>query len=161
MLLEDMRQKFFNALGAAAERLSNAENEEEVAQVAISGRRYFEQLANALFPPTNLRRGMRKLDKSAYRNRLWAFAEDHLDGDRVRLSTIGKEIDRVVEELNAGLHADQPKERVARSISDSAVLTATLFALKPDAARNGYLAYMDSLRAFARELEVQRGTVAD
>lgn len=158
MMLEDLSPKLFNALGAAAERLANAENEEEVAQVAISGRRYLEQLANALFPPTDTPRGKRKLDKPAYRNRLWAFAEDHLRDDPSRLSAIGKEVDRVVEELNAGLHADQPKERVARSISDAAVLTATLFALNPNAIRNGYLAYMDSLRAFVGELASQSGT---
>lgn len=39
MMLENLSPKLFNALGAAAERLVNAENEEEVAQVAISGRR--------------------------------------------------------------------------------------------------------------------------
>lgn len=98
------------------------------------------------------------MDKEAYRNRLWAFAEDYIHGDPPRLLTIGKEIDRIVRELNAGLHADQPKERVAQSISDAAVLTATLFALNPDAVRNGYLAYMNSFRAFARELAAQRGT---
>lgn len=155
MMLEDLSPKLFNALGAAAERLASAENEEEVAQVAISGRRYMEQLADALFPPTDTPRGKRKLDKPAYRNRLWAFAEDHLQDDPVRLSAIGKQVDRVVEELNAGLHADQPKERVARSISDAAVLTAALFALNPNAIKNGYLAYMDSLRAFVGELAAQ------
>lgn len=152
MTLEDLSPKLFNALGTAAEWLANAENEEEVAQVAISGRRYMEQLANALFPPTDMPRGKRKLDKPAYRNRLWAFTEDHIQGDPARLSSIGKKIDRVVEELNAGLHDDQPKERVARSISDVAVLTAALFVLNPDAVRNGYLAYMDSFRAFAANL---------
>lgn len=161
MMLEDLSPKLFNALGAAAERLANAENEEEVAQVAISGRRYMEQLANALFPPTDAPRGKRKLDKASYRNRLWAFAEDHAQNDPVRLSTIGKEVDRVVEEFNAGLHADQPKERVARSISDAAVLSATLFALKPDGVRNGYLAYMNSFRAFARELAERRQIMDD
>ncbi|WP_222943110.1 hypothetical protein [Sphingopyxis sp. OPL5] len=45
MLLEDLSPRLFNVLGAAAERLSDAENEEEVAQVALSGRRYPEQLA--------------------------------------------------------------------------------------------------------------------
>ena len=155
MMLEDLSPKLFNALGAAAERLASAENEEEVAQVAISGRRYMEQLANALFPPTDTPRGKRKLDKPAYRNRLWAFAEDHLQGDPTRLSIVGREVDRVVEELNAGLHSDPPKERVAQSISDAAVLTATLFALNPNAVRNGYLAYIDSLRAFVGELAAQ------
>lgn len=155
MMLEDLSPKLFNALGAAAERLASADNEEEVAQVAVSGRRYMEQLADALFPPTDVPRGKRKLDKQAYRNRLWAFAEDHLQGDSTRLSAIGKEVDRVIEELNAGLHADRPKDRVARSIADAALLTATLFALNPNAIRNGYLAYMDSLRAFVGKLATQ------
>lgn len=155
MMLEDLSPKLFNALGAAAERLASADNEEEVAQVAVSGRRYMEQLADALFPPTDVPRGKRKLNKQAYRNRLWAFAEDHLQGNSTRLSAIGKEVDRVVEELNAGLHADRPKDRVARSIADAALLTATLFALNPDAIRNGYLAYMDSLRAFVGKLAAQ------
>ncbi|WP_298975854.1 hypothetical protein [uncultured Roseobacter sp.] len=157
MMLEDLSPKLFNALGAAAERLASAENEEELAQVAISGRRYLEQLADALFPPTDAPRGKRILNKQAYRNRLWAFAEDHLQDDPKRLYTIGKEVDRVVEELNAGLHADQPKDRVARSIADAALLTATLFALSPNAIRNGYLAYMDSLRTFVGELAAQGG----
>lgn len=157
MILEDLSPKLFNALGAAAERLKSAETAEEVAQVAISGRRYLEQLANTLFPPTDTPRGKRKLGRDAFRNRLWAFAEDHLGGDEARLSTIGREVDRLVEELNVGVHAEQPAERVARSISDAAVLTATLFALDPDSARNGYFAYMDSLRAFVGELAAQHG----
>lgn len=152
MMLEDLSPKLFNVLGAAAERLASAENEEEVAQVSVSGRRYLEQLADALFPPTEAPRDKRKLNKQAYRNRLWAFAENHLQDDPARLSTIGNEVDRVVKELNAGLHADQPKDRVARSIVDAALLTATLFALNPSAIRNGYLAYMDSLRAFIGKL---------
>lgn len=155
MMLEDLSPKLFNALGAAAERLASAENEEEVAQVAISGRRYMEQLADALFPPQDVPRGKRKLDKQAYRNRLRAFAEDHLQDDSTRLFAIGKEIDRVVEELNAGLHADQPKDRVAQSIADASLLTATLFALNPNAIQNGYLAYMDSLRAFVGKIADQ------
>lgn len=157
MLLEDLSPRLFNALGAAAERLSDAENEEEVAQVALSGRRYLEQLADALYPPTDNLRNGRPLTKNAYKNRLWAFVEEAVEEDASRLSPVGKEIDRVVAEANAGLHADRPKERVASAICDAAKLTATLFALNPDAAKNGYLAYADSLRAFVRELRETSG----
>jgi len=155
MLLEDLSPKLFNALGAAAERLAEAENEEDFAQVALSGRRYIEQLADALFPPSDTVRGNRNLKKSAYKNRLWAFVEDHTTNEPSKLLEIGKEIDRVVDELNGGLHADRAKERVAASISDAAVLTATLFALNPETIRSGYLAYVDSLRAFVSELASQ------
>lgn len=152
MMLEDLSPKLFNALGAAAERLGNADNEEDVAQVALSGRRYMEQLADALFPPRETAFGDRKLDKPSYKNRLWAFVEGHTSNDPNRRKEIGNEIDRVVKELNGGLHADQTKERVAQSICDAAVLTATLFALNPEVIRNGYLAYTESLVAFARQL---------
>jgi hypothetical protein len=157
MLLEDLSPKLFNALGAAAERLSDAENEEEVAQVALSGRRYLEQLADALFPATDTPRKGRALSQNAYKNRLWAFVEDAVKGDFSQLSIVGKEIDRVVAEVNGGLHADRPKMRVASAICDAAKLTATLFALNPDAAKNGYLAYADSLRSFVRDLGEMTG----
>lgn len=114
-----------------------------------------EQLANALFPARDTPSGQRKLDKPAYRNRLWAFVEDHLQGDPTRVSTIGKEVDRVVERLNACLHADQPKEQVARLISDAAVLTTILFTLNPNVIRNGYLAYTDSILAFVSEIDTE------
>ena len=152
MQLEDLSPKLFNALGAAAERLVDAENEEEVAQVALSGRRFMEQLADALFPPSDTPRGKRSLSQASYKNRLWAFAEDQIPNEPSRLREIGNEINRVVEELNGGLHSDRAKERVAKSISDAAVLTAALFSLNPEAIRNGYLAYTDGIRAFMRQL---------
>ena len=155
MLLEDVSPKLFNSLGAAAERLLDAENEEEVAQVALSGRRYIEQLADALFPPSKTARGNRSLNKASYKNRLWAFVEDQTPNEPSRLHEIGKEIDRVVDELNGGLHADRAKEQVAASISDAAVLTATLFSLNPNAIQNGYLAYTENLLAFMSELVSQ------
>jgi len=156
MLLEDLSPKLFNSLGAAAERLVDADTEEDVAQVALSGRRYMEQLADALFPPRDEPRGKRSLAKPAYKNRLWAFVEDQVPNDPSRLTEIGKEIDRIVEEFNGGLHSDRAKERMAAAIRDAAMLTATLFALDPDAVRNGYLAYSDSILAFARAMASSR-----
>jgi hypothetical protein len=50
MVLEDHNPALFNALGAAVEALGRARSEEHVAQVALSGRRYMEQLADVLFP---------------------------------------------------------------------------------------------------------------
>ncbi|WP_332768708.1 hypothetical protein [Phenylobacterium sp.] len=158
MMLEDLSPKLFNALGAAAERLADVETEEDVAQVALSGRRYMEQLADALFPPQEVSRGNRSLNRAAYRNRLWAFIEDNTRNDVERLKSLGAEVDRVVEELNGGLHADRAKERVAQGIADAATLTAELLALNPEAARNPYLAYSESIFAFARRAFSREGS---
>lgn len=50
MLLEDLNPRLFNTLGAAVKALARAQNEEDLAHVALSGRRYLEQLADVLFP---------------------------------------------------------------------------------------------------------------
>jgi hypothetical protein len=156
MLLEDLSPKLFNALGAAAERLVVAENEEDLAQVALSGRRYMEQLADALFPAVDGKHRGRTLTTAAYKNRLWAFVEDHDTNESTRLQEIGAEIDRVIEELNGGLHGNRPKERIAAVICDAAVLTARLFSLAPEKISSGYLAYIESWRGFVEELTVQK-----
>lgn len=147
MLLEDLSPKLFNALGSAAERLATAETEEDVAQVALSGRRYLEQLVDALFPARDVKRNGRALNQEAYRNRLWAFVEDNTT-DPAMLTGIGAEIDRVVAELNGGVHAGRAQERIKTGIADAARLTAQLFSLNPAAARHPYLAYTESIRAF-------------
>ncbi len=156
MLLEDLSPKLFNALGAAAERLASAETEEEIAQVGLSGRRYMEQLADALFPPRKTAKGERKLGKAEYKNRLWAFVEHEARGDDKRVKELGASIDRVVDEFNKALHSDQTREAIEKTFSDAAKLTAALFALNPEAARNGYLGHTKSIQRFIEELRRQK-----
>lgn len=152
MLLEDLSPMLFNALGAAAERLADAETEEEIVQVGLSGRRYMEQLADALFPFRETAKGERKLGKAEYKNRLWAFVARETDGDEDQLKGIGAEIDRVVQEFNKALHADQTREAIATTFADAAKLTAGLFALNPEAARDGYVGHTKSIRRFIEDL---------
>lgn len=150
MVLEDLSPRLFHALGAAAERLSDAETEEDLAQVALSGRRYLEQLADALFPPQSTPRAGRSLSKAAYRNRLWAYAEDNLPNQIARLTVLGGEIDRLVAELNGGLHGDRTADRITQGLIDAARLTAAMLALNPEAARKPYLAYTETIVSFFR-----------
>jgi hypothetical protein len=150
MVLEDLNPKLFNALGAAMERLLAAETEEEIAQAALSGRRYMEQLADVLFPPTDVERGGRSVGKAAYRNRLWAFVEDNVAGDVGRRDVLGREIDRLVEELNGGLHSDKPHQRILKAFADAAQLTAELLALNPELVRKPYYAFRSRIVEFFR-----------
>ena len=159
MLLEDLNPRLFNALGAAVERLRDADTEEAVAQVALSGRRYLEQLADTLFPAIDIKRAGRRLDQASYKNRLWAYVGERTEGDETALTTLGREIDRLVVEMNAGLHADRPKAQIATALVDAASLTANLFALDPETLRNGYLGHSAALRAFVRDLVTQRDDV--
>jgi hypothetical protein len=161
MVLSDLNPKLFNALGSAVERLMSAETEEEVAQAALSGRRYMEQLADVLFPARKAKRNGRSVGKAAYRNRLWAFVEDNVAGDTVRREALGREIDRLVEELNGGLHSDKPQERVLKAFADAAQLTTELLALNPEEVRKPYYAFNDRIVEFLRESISLRGEPAE
>lgn len=151
MVLGDLNPKLFNALGAAVERLVTAETDEDVAQAALSGRRYMEQLADVLFPPRSKGRNGRSLGKAAYRNRLWAFVEDNTTGDVGRRDAMGKEVDRLVEELNGALHGEKPQKRVLMAFAEAAQLTAELLALNPEEARKPYYAFNDRIVEFFAE----------
>jgi hypothetical protein len=160
MVLEDLNPQLFNALGSAVDSLESAQHEEHVAQAALSGRRYFERLADVLFPAREESYRGRKVGASEYRNRLWAFVADNVI-DLTELTALGTEVDRLVEEFNAGLHADRDKERILRALADSAKLTATLLALNPIATRNPYIAHQGRIMKFFEELVSQETPSGD
>lgn len=156
MLLEDLNPRLFNSLGAAVKALGDATNEEHVAQAALSGRRYMEALTDALYPPRAELVGGRKVGKAEYKNRLWAFIEAHVSAGDSQLTVLGKEADRLVEELNGGLHGDRPKERMLSALADASVFTTALFSLAPDAARKPYLGFEKRIVEFFRESIARR-----
>jgi len=157
LLLSDLSPKLFDSLGAAFERIAAAETEEEVAQAAVSGRRYLEQLAGVFFPATNELRGQRRLGAPEYRNRLWAFIEDNSGNDYSKLKTLGDEVDRLDKEFNGGVHGDRPKERILEALVDSGHLTLDLISLNPETARKPYFAFQDNIVGFLREALSDRG----
>ncbi|MGF6172809.1 hypothetical protein [Ensifer sp. 4252] len=150
MVLEDLNPRLFNALGSAVVALGRARNEEDVAQAAISGRRFLEQLADVLFPPQTQLHNNRAVNKQQYKNRLWAFIADNIQ-DAARIKLIGAELDRLIEEFNAGLHGDMTKERMLKALSDTALLTSTLLALNPQDVRKPYYAHRQKMLDVFRE----------
>lgn len=151
MVLEDLNPQLFNALGAAVGALERAQTEEDVAQAAVSGRRYMEKLADVLFPARADNYNGKKVGQEQYRNRIWAFISDNTSSDPIRLTTVGKEVDRLVEEFNAGLHGDQVKSRVLQALADAASLTAALLALNPSDTRKPYFAHEKKMIEFFKD----------
>jgi hypothetical protein len=141
MVLEDLNPGLFNALGAAMDVLGHARTEEHVAQVALSCRRYLEQLADVLFPAQDKQHNGRKVGKAEYRNRIWAFIADNAASDGTLLCNLGHTIDNLTEEFNACLHWGQPQDRVLRALVNAAELTAALLALNPAETRKPYFAF--------------------
>ncbi|HMK06144.1 MAG TPA: hypothetical protein VK476_01355, partial [Flavobacterium sp.] len=154
MLIEDLNPKLFNALGAAVRTLSVATNEEDFAQVGLSARRYLEQLADVLFPPRNVLLNGRKVGKAEYRNRIWAYIVESfsVNKDEEAIKSIGKETDRLVDEVNAILHSAKDFERTLTCFVDLAKLTILLLSLPSEKSRNAYVAYASNMEKLLNEL---------
>jgi hypothetical protein len=151
MTLEDLSPRLFNALGSAVDVLQRAQHEEHVAQAALSGRRYLESLADALFTARTEQYNGRKVGRAEYRNRLWAFIADNTS-DESLLASLGAEVDRLIAEFNAALHGKQEKERILLALTASAKLTLSLFSLNPEKCRNPYVAFNKNIIDFWREI---------
>ncbi len=111
----DLDPRLVEGLHAVLQSLSTAKSSEELAQAALSCRRFLERFADRVFPPTtDLRKG-RELGAAQWKNRLWAYAEDALgsanaDGVDERLKDIGSRIDSVASAANAGVHRPEVEE---------------------------------------------------
>lgn len=155
MLMEDLNPRLFNTLGAAVRALSRAQNEEDIAHVGISGRRYVEQLANVLFPPRAELHNGRNVTKEKFRNRIWAFidqaASPLIENREEEIRRRGLEVDRIIDEVNSILHGTPDKARALRILFDLAKLSIDLLQLDPVAARRPYDAYNDNLLKLLRE----------
>jgi hypothetical protein len=156
MLIEDLSPKLFNALGAASRSLSRAQNEEDYAHVGLSIRRYMEQLSDTLFPPRNELFNGRKVGKSEYKNRIWAFIDSAIPvsdlNRRSKLESLGKSVDKVIVEANAALHSEKDKDRVIRCLADLAKLSIKLLSIDPEKSRNPYYAYSEKIIKFTQDL---------
>lgn len=150
MVLEDLNPQLFNSLGAAVVALERTQNEEDIAQAAITCRRYMERLADVIFPARAADYKGRKVGKEQYKNRIWAFVVENAD-DSMQISALGKEVDRLIKEFNAGLHSDQDKPRMLQALADAATLTAALLALNPIEGRKPYYAHQKRILEFLQE----------
>lgn len=167
MMLEDLSPKLFNALGSAVRALAEARTEEDYAHVGISGRRYIEQLADALFPPSADPFNGRDVSATKFKNRIWAFVDKSLPpGSATRvhdLRSLGHEVDRLIESVNALLHGVPDGNSARKVFADLARLTVALLQLDPAAVRQPYRAFEQKMVAFLKEHveEVRSKNIAD
>lgn len=167
MMLEDLNPKLFNALGSAVSALSIAKTEEYFAQVGISGRRYVEQLADALFPASTVPFNGRDVSTPKYKNRLWAFVDKSLPAGAASGNnephSLKNEIDRLIDAVNALLHGQPDQQSAFQAFADLAKLTVALLQLDPAASRQPYRAFEQKIVNTLRKSieDRQRGNSAD
>ncbi len=155
MLLEDLNPRLFNTLGAAVRALSRAQNEEDIAHVGLSGRRYIEQLADALFAPRSEPHNGRSVTKEKFRNRIWAFVAQTVPQALINrdqeVQRLGQTVDRLIDEVNSILHGTPDKSRALRTLFDLAKLSIELLQLDPIATRKPYDPYNDNILQFLKD----------
>jgi hypothetical protein len=114
-----------------------------------------EQLADALFPPRQTLFKGRSVTKEKFRNRIWAFIDESISSENLQkdalVQRLGKEADRLIDEVNAAVHGEPDKKRVMHSFMDLAKLSVALFQLTPDAMRRPYFAFQKNMAAFLEE----------
>jgi hypothetical protein len=66
--------------------------------------------------------------------------------DSTTLSTLGNEVDRLLDLFNAGLHADPTRVKVEGAFRDLALWLNKVIDISPSHMRRPYLAYEEELR---------------
>jgi hypothetical protein len=145
-------------LYAAFKSFEFHDSSEQLAQVALSCRRFLEKLADVLYPPGPARADGRKVGQAEYRNRLWAYVEDHLDGTDesvalVNLKDLGDRVDRLDELANKGVHAREIDARaIHRLLISLVVLSSDLLSIAPPPLAASNAPYEPALREFVKRL---------
>lgn len=145
-ILEDLTPRLIWTLTAAHNALQRARNEEDVAQAAVSGRRFLEQLADALYPAKDQAVAGRDMSAPRYRNRIWAFLAEHATPDVAQ--QLGREVDRLDREFNAGLHSQRDRQRLEACLADLALVLWAILMVNPEAARKPYYAHQAKIMQF-------------
>lgn len=155
--LGDLNPNLQNSLYSALKVLGQAETTEDLAHVSLSCRRFLGGLANALFPPQDQPRKGRMVGREQYRNRLWAYIDDKVDGREAelleaQLSDLGSRVDKVDALANKGLHADLDRQSVRRLLVALVTVTHDLLTLNAPPTALPLDPFSDAIRAFANKI---------
>ena len=153
--LEELHPRLFDAFASATRTLERAETEEDFAQVALSGRRLMEQVADYLFPPRLEKYNNRDVGKNKFKNRIWAYIEDTIKEcnieDKNQLNKLGKEADNLLESFNKGLHSNINKVTIEELFTKFILWMCELIELSPKSIKRPYLAYEDKLNDYVQD----------
>jgi hypothetical protein len=153
----DLDPKLVDALHAALESLRFSTTPEELAQAALSCRRFLERFADRVFPPQDASWHGRKVGKAEWKNRLWAYVEQSLGasstGTGERLDDLGVRIDLLTEAANRGVHHPEiSRAAVHRLVVGLLTLVFDLLILTPPPARLPDDAYEAGVLRAVREM---------
>lgn len=149
--------KLKDTLYAALRGFERIETVDDIAQVALSCRRFLEGLANVLYPPREeLVRG-RKVSTAEWENRLWAYVEESLGGDEQKLALaqlddVGRRIKATIRLSNKAIHDRISHLNIHRLVVVVLVLTYDLLSLTPPPLQAPTEPYLETIDEIARDL---------
>jgi hypothetical protein len=153
--LVDPRLK--DTLHAGFKTFERIQTPEDIAQVAISCRRFIQGLADALYAPRSEPVDGRNVGPDAYRNRLWAYVKEQLsttEGKVVlaELSDVGTRLDRLDDLINKGLHRSIPVADLRRLILGLVLLAYDLLTLAPPPTSAPTAPYAENVTRIAKDV---------
>ncbi len=137
-ILSDPAPELPGKVYSALKSYVTAETSEDLSHVALSCRRTIEYVSDQLFPPQKASKSSSRLDKTAYRNRLLAYADisrrSNISIDLVVASTasLSEQWERLDKAVNKGVHAEVIDSEVRRCIIRTLLLLDDLISLKAD-----------------------------
>ncbi len=150
--IEEIHPQLFNAFYSAAKVLEKVETEEDVAQIATSGRRLLQKIADYLFPAQPEKWKERDVGKDKYKNRIWAYIEKTIEenciSDMNKLTDLGGEADRLFDLFNKSIHSSVDKQTIQMAMVDIIMWLVNIIKLSPDSIKRPYLAYEKMLNDF-------------
>jgi hypothetical protein len=157
MRIAGLNPKLSDSLHAAVEALDRAESEEQLAQASLSCRRFVGQLADALYPPRATPMNGRKVGPQEYRNRLWAYIEEHAGAERSRVhgtfKELGDRLDTLDQRAQKHVHGlCIERAEVLRLILTMIVWSYDVLTLRPPPTEARTAPHQDSVRRFADEI---------
>jgi hypothetical protein len=155
----DLNPGLQNTLHSAFRTFYMVQTSEDIAQVALSCRRFLTGLADALYPPRDEKVKGRNVNAAAYKNRLWAYVEERLDAFDaekklvlVALNDLGSRLDKIDDLANKGLHAEINFLDLDRLLIALVTVTYDLLSLAAPPTKLPIEPHLQEFTKFVREL---------
>jgi DNA uptake protein ComE-like DNA-binding protein len=110
----------------------STDNPEEWSQALTTCRRFIEGLADELFPPIDEDVNGRKLGKTQYINRLWAFMDKSIESKsnkdlaKAHVDILGIYLQRIHKLSNKGVHAGLEREEAVKTVFHTYLMVADI-----------------------------------
>ena len=110
----------------------SSDNQEEWSQALTSCRRFFEKLADNLYPATDLKLNDRSLTQENYINRLWAYMDKNIESKsnkdiaKKHVDLLGAYLQGLYRMTNKGVHSDLNRFEAIKTVMHIYLLCADL-----------------------------------